>query len=950
MAGLLMGCGEDTGGVNGPGGPDKSQDTANRADDAISLSDTTAQDKCASHDECAHVSSNTGCAAGRCNNGKCTSVHAPKGKICQVPGQLVGSCQDSQCNGFGACKVVALADGSGCADEKCGDKCSNGQCQKKPPADDGNPCTVEFCKNGTDGVQKLTDPNTKCADGDPCTHEDSCVQGQCKGKTQPCDDGVPCTIDWCDPDKGCQILPADGLCSDNNPCVVSGCDSTKGCVAKSFKKGQPCSDGNPCTSGDACNSIGECVATTNNCKCKSKADCKSDNLCKPLMCQGNGCVIDEASETKCPADGDSFCSANLCNPATGKCVLKPLKESKDCDDSDPCTSKSVCGGGSCQGQAQVACDDGNGCTKDSCTKGKGCVFVVSGASCDDGNLCTIEDKCQGAGTCSGAFKSCNDNDPCTNDACNKKTGACEHTKKPDCNGCKTAKDCEDGNECTQDICEDNGKCANLSQPNCTKKCTSAAECNDKDACTLDGCNDGKCLHKPKPGCVPQCKDHKDCDDGVACTVDTCAKNAGSGGATSATCKHTPTPDCKQCKANSNCDDGDKCTTDTCDAKTQFCQYAQIPNCGTTSGCKTKADCDDKNKCTNDQCLLLGGGPGGAGLGICSNSKIPNCTAGCKADKDCDDSITCTVDKCQLKPGDAAGTCTNVKNANCQCGNANDCDDKNKCTTDACTNNKCSNTKVAGCNDGSCKAVKDCEDSNPCTQDLCTNGKCEFKQLVCKDQNGCTYDSCNTKSGACEFKPIPNCNKQCSSTTQCQTGSKCVYQYCQNGTCKAYNQKNCNDNNACTFDSCNHDTGQCKFEKIAGCENGKCTKPADCDDKNDCTTDYCNTFSGKCTHYKVPNCVIGKACASPADCNDKNGCTSDLCAQKKCISVPISCDDGNPCTNDGCQNFSGACYHSKIAGCVAVKCSAPADCNDLNKCTDDTCNGGYCKNNFIPGCK
>ena len=46
------------------------------------------------------------------------------------------------------------------------------------------------------------------------------------------------------------------------------------------------------------------------------------------------------------------------------------------------------------------CDDGNGCTDDSCVNGK-CSHAVNTAPCDDGKACTTKDVCD-SGTCAGA--------------------------------------------------------------------------------------------------------------------------------------------------------------------------------------------------------------------------------------------------------------------------------------------------------------------------------------------------------------------------------------------------------------------------------------------------------------------------------------------------------------------------------------------------------------------
>src|SRR5439155_1393016 len=88
--------------------------------------------------------------------------------------------------------------------------------------------------------------------------------------------------------------------------------------------------------------------------------------------------------------------------------------------------------------------------------------------------------------------------------------------------------------------------------------------------------------------------------------------------------------------------------------------------------------------------------------------------------------------------------------------------------------------------------------------------------ACDDQNACTTESCNNSTGQCE-------------TTSTVT---------------------CNDNNACTTESCNTASGQCQT-----------TSTVSCNDNNFCTTESCNTASGQCQT------------TSTVSCNDNNFCTT-----------------------------------------------------------------------------
>ena len=49
----------------------------------------------------------------------------------------------------------------------------------------------------------------------------------------------------------------------------------------------------------------------------------------------------------------------------------------------------------------------------------------NGLLCNDGSACTSGDACN-AGTCQGVLAVCNDQNPCTNDACNAVSGGCTY--------------------------------------------------------------------------------------------------------------------------------------------------------------------------------------------------------------------------------------------------------------------------------------------------------------------------------------------------------------------------------------------------------------------------------------------------------------------------------------------------------------------------------------------
>lgn len=105
-----------------------------------------------------------------------------------------------------------------------------------------------------------------------------------------------------------------------------------------------------------------------------------------------------------------------------------------------------------------------------------------------------------------------------------------------------------------------------------------------------------------------------------------------------------------------------------------------------------------------------------------------------------------------------------------------------------------------------------------------------------------------------------------------------------------------------------------------CQSGTCMAgtPPSCGDTNRCTTDACNEPSGACSHTPVAGC-----CNTAMDCDDTNLCTTDAC------------------------DVSATCSHTTIAGC----CVTAATCDDGDVCTADTCPtpGGSCMASPISGC-
>ena len=647
-------------------------------------------DACEPKTGCAHTfSDSAGCDDGNkcsqgalCNGGKCI---AGETKTCD-PGN---SCVLGKCDfKTGNCTFEDVSDKTVCDDGNACTKltaCQKGACKGDAvDCEDSNPCTNTLCDK-----QKgcITNNNVKpCDDGDACTKDDTCLGGKCTTNAVACDDGKPCTKDSCDKEKGCQNVLHDGGCdADGNACTIGDKCVQGACIAGDKKV---CNDGSDCTV-DSCDA--QSAACLFDTKKTEGLSCNADNsVCTVAdACLSGSC---QAGKTQTCDDGKP-CTIDACDPKDG---CKAVNSSAPCDgDGDACTVGDTCSDGKCVLGKLKDCDDKDGCTKDSCDpktaacKNDGSLF--EGQSCDaDGSNCTTGDKCTGGKCVAGPTKSCDDSDPCTDDACNAQKGCTHAFNKAPCNGddnpctandrcvdglCKVGEvtDCDDSKPCTIDSCSvAKGGCVNDS------KSKDGAQCDaDGSVCSeVDKCDGGVC----KPGSL------KKCEDGNSCTDDSCDKLKG--------CLFAPNAD--PCSDGKSCTIGDKC-------KAGQCWPGAAKGCG------------DNNPCTQDQC--------DDATGKCTYVGKPHDGEPC--DKD---GSVCTVkDSC--------------KDGECLIGTKTDCDDANSCTIDSCH-------ATQGCDNKLSEGA--CSDGSKCTQnDVCKAGKCVTQPVVCDDKNPCTTDSCDPDTG-CKF--------------------------------------------------------------------------------------------------------------------------------------------------------------------------------------------------------
>ena len=310
--------------------------------------------------------------------------------------------------------------GDGCDANCTRTRCGNGVITAGEACDDGNAengdgCSI-FCENegctGAGGftiaapVSSLVEPagavqfcgcsadNGKaCDDGDGCTVNDTCFASACRGTPVVCDDGVACTIDRCVSDgpfaNHCTFIPQDSLCADAAFCTLDVCNPNTGCTNTPIP--DCCTTAADCDDGDTCDGAERCIP----------------------------CVGCEFHVSPCCARG-----AVCANGA-------PPPDDTLCDDHDVCTTGDRCQSEHCGGTA-VDCDEGDSCKTYSCdaptvgctfTYKPGCTPCPNGdADCLDDNACNGAEHCV-AGYCGpGTAPDCDDQDPCTDDVCDRELG------------------------------------------------------------------------------------------------------------------------------------------------------------------------------------------------------------------------------------------------------------------------------------------------------------------------------------------------------------------------------------------------------------------------------------------------------------------------------------------------------------------------------------------------
>jgi len=798
-------------------------------------------------------------------------------------GKCVECLASADCTGGKWCSplrkcVPAICSAPGCAGKAVFPCKSDGSgYQVEPACDDENPCTDNGCEGGKCAHAANA---AACDDDNSCTENDKCVGGKCTGGTTKCDDGNDCTNDSCNATNGCVYTAGMGGCDDGNVCTKIDQCAGGACVGGTP---QQCDDNNACTD-DFCDPTAGCKASPNSNVCDDNNQCTDKDFCIGGVCKGNASMCDDGK----------LCTDDGCDPSGG-CKYTP--NTVPCNDNNPCTEGDKCKSGSCIGGKSKACDDGNICTTDSCSKVSGCKHTNNTTYCNDGNACTSSDKCY-YGKCKGSTKKCNDYKSCTNDSCDKTKGCVykPHTLP-----------CDDGDKCTSgDVCKD-GKCT---------KGPKKLVCDDKDACTDDTCS-------PSKGCQYAGNPAK-CSDGKPCTADVCDKNTGK-------CSNTVIKDC--CEKHAQCDDKDDCSKDWCaDYK-----CVHLGSC-----CGTAKDCDDGDACTVDACTankcsntakpaacdtkglvfdfedgtLQGwsGGPAKKGLSW-SNKAVSDGPKGKKA-AHLGDPNKSTITPVYGSSNYIGLTSPEIKLAAGQAW-------KIQVTLRVNITGSSTYNRVYFYSHNDNKATYVTYKSNSSKSwttweyDVSAYAGVPFKFELRGRIGGSSssYKASGAGIFVDEIRFVSDGKaKACTTDSQCPSKFGCLGGSCQAGACTWVHKcctksADCNDGKACTTDSCYG--GKCKFTAKAGC----CQSNADCKDSKKCTLDICQ--SGKCQHKGLAEC-----CETDKDCNDGDDkCTVDNCVAGACVfkntccKEDKACDDGDDkCTVDKC--VGGKCNYTGtgVAGC------------------------------------
>jgi len=570
-------------------------------------------DRCLECDSNADCSDGDVCTTDSCVEGLCVHGPAPNGIACndRLFCTVIDACADGACIGTGD-----RCPGRACHEDR--DVCV--ECLVDADCDDDNVCTFEGCNLMTSVCFRGT--NTEpCDDGLFCTVDDQCADGVCTGSPRPCPGGALCD----EKANQCPQCLTNAECNDNNDCTSDSCHAGI-CAHDPEPNGQPCDDGLFCTLEAVCRD-GLCVGLTGPCppdrRCDEAQDmCVAENLALTFVHIGGSSVTGGHHVTV-----EVFITAHLADQ-----VLRGLQVEVPCSlsgglaggittgtaDADPASILSVnttegSSGGipflfpgglapvnqnSCRAAATPAISGSPevlfaGQTRYVAT----IVYAVSDCAAGDFGL-KLEDFSDPPQLSDSTRVQAPDGPDA--DAIDDLVPFVAGTSVLSLDVGRCCRGAECLGELNEHCClEVQGGGNWLGGASCEDRCECAADldCDDDNPCTTEVCVRGKCVYSSNS--LP-------CDDGRFCTaVDTCRDGKCIGTGNPCASEENPFCDellghCVECLRHVDCDDGHPCTTDRCDTTVGICLHAN-----NSKPCDDGLYCTKPDRCVNGVCVGVG---------------------------------------------------------------------------------------------------------------------------------------------------------------------------------------------------------------------------------------------------------------------------------------------------------------------------------------------------------
>lgn len=270
-------------------------------------------DQCVDHGDCPSSVCGTVCTDGRC---------LPKDDCCETsddcasPDCYRGVCETGTCVMYMHPHHFPCDDDDPCTYD---DRCAFGECVGSPVECVDRSCQLGMCAAGS-CVYVNADPLSNCSDDNVCTQHDTCVFGTCTGSNH-LDCAMPdqCRAGSCHPHFGCVITEVEGACDDGDACTLNDVCVDGEC------RGVPktCYDDNPCTR-DICHQ-GQCEHVDSY-EGSCVHGCDSDQDCEVFSpyytCLDNSVCGDVSSNTPLIRLSDVKVDTASCAPEYGRLEMR----------------------------------------------------------------------------------------------------------------------------------------------------------------------------------------------------------------------------------------------------------------------------------------------------------------------------------------------------------------------------------------------------------------------------------------------------------------------------------------------------------------------------------------------------------------------------------------------------------------------------------------------------